>query len=775
MWRRRAAGRTTLTARASHIIEARGTLGLFFQKIRIVKIARPIAPVVAVGSVFIPCQLTSGQNIVTAFPGEFISKRNQFSLPWREGSRYHWRMSSMVYRACVGIIFALVSSVSAQEALTSVKSVRDLTSTQAAQRRLVEVEGTVTYAMLPSGFFIHDQTEGVYVSIPTVIQTNMVLHAGDRVRLKATTDPGEYFPRLLCLSVTNEGSVVLPQTTPVTPENLFSPELDCQWVKITGVIVHAEMDPIDQLVMTLELYGWTFKVVMQSSEANIADVQALMMQKVTFEGVAATVFNQQRQTTGRFFYVPSLKFIHAVDEHQGTHAPVTLAVADLLRSDTASASMVRVGGIVTYAAKNELCLRGEGGSLRVLLAGGKTNQLGDHVEVVGYATIAPFRPVVRAREVITLRSGEPPEPVDMVMAMTNLPSLQAELVKVPNAVYLGAQENPEGMVMHCQVQNLFFEAILPKPFALPSALVPGCSINIVGTCELTTSHAVALPTRVDGFRLHLTSPHDLIIVSRPSWWTPQRSLAVLAVAAGFGILAVSWIWILRRQVVAQTKIIGGQIQREATLHERHRIARELHDSIEQEMAGVAIQISNARRRLDQNPTQADSALTLAQEMIRHCRAEARTSIRDLRSVALEQGGLPLAIKEVLTPAATAANIKLDLTVKGSVVRLDARLESDLLRVAQEAVANAIHHASPSKIEITLDYASDFVTLTVQDDGCGFDASSVPPRGHFGLLGMQERAKQQHARLIIESRPGAGTKVSLLTPTSSASNSGPKES
>ena len=236
---------------------------------------------------------------------------------------------------------------------------------------------------------------------------------------------------------------------------------------------------------------------------------------------------------------------------------------------------------------------------------------------------------------------------------------------------------------------------------------------------------------------------------------------------------MSWIWSLRRQVVAQTKIIGGQIQREATLQERQRIARELHDSIEQEMGGVAIQISNARRRLSQDPTQADSALSLAQEMIRHCRAEARTSIRDLRSIALEQGGLPRAIQELLTPAATEANIKLILAVEGSAVRLDARLESDLLRVAQEAVANAIHHAAPSKIEITLNSGPDFVALTVQDDGCGFDASSAPPRGRFGLLGMQERANQQHARLVIESRPGAGTKVSLKTPTILASHSGPK--
>ena len=183
----------------------------------------------------------------------FLGCWQQFKLSCYKGSRYLSGMSSTHFRALAAIILAVVASVSAQEALTSVKSIRELNSAQAAQRRVVDVEAMVTYAMLPSGFFIHDQNEGVYVSIPTLIQSNMVLHAGDRVRLKAMTDPGEYFPRLLCLSFTNEGSVLLPQATPVTPENLFSPELDCQWVKFTGVVVSAEMDPIDQLVMTLEL------------------------------------------------------------------------------------------------------------------------------------------------------------------------------------------------------------------------------------------------------------------------------------------------------------------------------------------------------------------------------------------------------------------------------------------------------------------------------------------------------------------------------------------
>ena len=189
---------------------------------------------------------------------------------------------------------------------------------------------------------------------------------------------------------------------------------------------------------------------------------------------------------------------------------------------------------------------------------------------------------------------------------------------------------------------------------------------------------------------------------------------------------------------------------------------------------MAIQLRNARRRLEEDPHKATDALHLAQEMIRHCRQEARTSIRDLRSVALEQGGLEGAIQDLIAPFAEDAGVEFALNVQGVSRRLEPHAENDVLRVAQEAAANALQHASAKRIQITLEYAPEEVRLMVKDDGCGFDVAAPPPRGHFGLLGMQERANQQHARLTIDSSPDKGTTVMLRIPTGTPVSAGAPE-
>src|SRR5581483_12174512 len=101
----------------------------------------------------------------------------------------------------------------------------------------------------------------------------------------------------------------------------------------------------------------------------------------------------------------------------------------------------------------------------------------------------------------------------------------------------------------------------------------------------------------------------------------------------------------RRRVAEQTRIIAAQLEQAVLKEERERIARELHDTLEQELAGAAAQLRNARRRVTTAPEQVEGAIGLAEKMLEHCRSEARSSIRDLRSVALEQRGLPGAIAE----------------------------------------------------------------------------------------------------------------------------------
>ena len=648
-----------------------------------------------------------------------------------------------------------------QDVLTSLAVVRALPPAKAAQHLPVEVEATVTYLDITkeNGLFIHDGQEGIYLKDLSGDAKRLALTAGTRVRIHAVTHEGDFIPRLTCESLEVLGNGPLPSPVVVNDENLFSSALDCQWCKVTGTIVGTEPVVDDQFVFVMQLYGWTVKLLLPESDDLIREAPKLMQRRVTFEGVAATVFNAQRQMTGRYFLIPSPGFIHPNGEALQSAPTLVAGVDQLLRSDATTESWVRLRGVVTHATKNDLYLRGTGGSLRVLLGENMNLKPGDEVEVEGFAAITPFRPELRATGVRLLGKESAPLPIRLSAETNNLASLQADLIEV-QAEYLGRRVTPNEIVLQCRMGDRFFEAVMPKVVSQPEDLEAGATVQLIGTCELTTTHPLPRTLWVDGFRLHLRSPDDLTILSRPSWWTTGRLLTILALVGGVGLAAAVWAWTLQRRVVAQTEIIGAQIEREAILSERRRLARDFHDTLEQELTGLAIQLDNAEEWFENLPGKAREALKLARKMLRFSRDEARTSISDLRSALLIEGDLAGALKEALPPLASECAAEFYFKVTGQPWRMDVAVENHLLRMSREAVANAVYHSGAKQIQVELAYDPEFVRLLVSDDGRGFDVTDTPPRGHFGLIGLRERAGKIGATLKIDSTPNTGTTVSI---------------
>jgi signal transduction histidine kinase len=246
-------------------------------------------------------------------------------------------------------------------------------------------------------------------------------------------------------------------------------------------------------------------------------------------------------------------------------------------------------------------------------------------------------------------------------------------------------------------------------------------------------------------------------------WTLERISWALGFLAVFALAAVTWIALLRRRVANQTRIIAEQIERAAVNEERQRIARELHDTLEQDLAGTSAQLRNARRRLDAEPARAGDAIDLAERMLDHCREEARTSIRDLRSVTLEQRGLRGALEEFLAPLAAESSVRFRIEVEGQPYSLPGPTGIHLLRIAHQAVVNAIQHGHSREIVVRLAYEEELVRLEIRDDGTGFDPGESARRGRFGILGMRERANKLQAELEIESAPGAGSCIRIVVP------------
>ena len=143
--------------------------------------------------------------------------------------------------------------------------------------------------------------------------------------------------------------------------------------------------------------------------------------------------------------------------------------------------------------------------------------------------------------------------------------------------------------------------------------------------------------------------------------------------------------------------------------------------------------------------------------------EARRSVWDLRCQLLENGDLVSALAHIVEPLVPREQTKAAFKVQGSPVRLPGPVEMNLLRIGQEAVANAVKHGRARQVSIELRYATASVGLTVSDDGQGFAAGQSSPAGHFGLLDMRERAQSMGSHLTVQSEPGRGTHIAVEVP------------
>jgi signal transduction histidine kinase len=204
----------------------------------------------------------------------------------------------------------------------------------------------------------------------------------------------------------------------------------------------------------------------------------------------------------------------------------------------------------------------------------------------------------------------------------------------------------------------------------------------------------------------------------------------------------------------------------AILAERTRIAREIHDTLAQGFVGVSMQLELTAHLLAQSRVgEASRQVDRTRDLVRDGLADARRSIWDLRAVGT-QATLPMRLAHLVDRSATE-HLKTDIEIGGIYRALSPSLENEVLRIAQEALANAVRHSEAACVALNLRYHPNELTLTVCDNGKGFQTTdtTLPAEGHFGLQGMRERADQIGGMLRVESSPESGTTVTLSVPLS----------
>ena len=230
------------------------------------------------------------------------------------------------------------------------------------------------------------------------------------------------------------------------------------------------------------------------------------------------------------------------------------------------------------------------------------------------------------------------------------------------------------------------------------------------------------------------------------------------IAAGIVLLAGIW-------AVYQMRLRQIRSRFALVLDERVRLAREIHDTLAQGFVGIASQLDAVALSMNGETGPARQHLELARRMARHSLTEARRSVTDLRDSVLDGQDLPAALETGARHWTAGSSVELRVDVAGELRKLPEETEQHLLRIAQEAVTNALKHSGASEIRIHLGMEARTLRLSVTDNGNGFDQQNAfsAAGGHFGLLGMRERAERMGGELRLASRPCGGTTVEVSVP------------
>lgn len=203
---------------------------------------------------------------------------------------------------------------------------------------------------------------------------------------------------------------------------------------------------------------------------------------------------------------------------------------------------------------------------------------------------------------------------------------------------------------------------------------------------------------------------------------------------------------------------------DAQEQERQRIARDIHDGINQLLVGAMLELTAGLRRLERGElSEAKNAVEEAQQVLREVESEIRRVVLDLHPPLLEGLGLPAALRRLCDEFAAYSDVECQLRVDGEAGRLSERSEIGLYRICQEALSNVAAHAQASRVEVRVDFGASSVRLLIVDDGNGFDPATVSPDRHLGLRSMRYRAESVGGTFRLVSAAGRGTRVEAFVP------------
>ena len=710
-----------------------------------------------------------------------------------------------IFFAIFSTLVGMETRLAAEETiLTTASELRALSAEIASEGRRVRLEGVALFCGSQHNYgVLHDESGAVFikgVDGPSV-------RPGDRLRVEGISAPGDFAPILKVERWEILGSGPLPPPRKTTFAALCHGALDRRWCEVQGVV--REVTRVKPNRVNLDLQLEDGRILCRWAPADDIVMDDLVGSVVRVQGVCSSLF-EHREFRAPWLFCPTMSCVTIVEPQLNDPFSLPLrSISSLTQFQVKGISNRQMkvrGAVLAVESKNAFYLRDASCAIRVVTPTTTGLLPESEVEVVGFLGTDRVQPTLEDARWKKTGAQIACEPRKLVIAETLPRRLNSDLVHV-DGLLVDHAISSDGLILLITVDGHRLTGRLPSLGGIPDiSLENGSLIRLTGVWQvkLDTQWQIYEPVP-DSLGVLLRSEEDIRVLRAAPWWTTARLERLAILGIGALSAAVGWLLLLgrrnrelAREVRARTaaefelqktqseleervELRSQELARQtearhtaeteaAILRERSRLAADLHDTLEQSLTGVALQLESTGRAFDSEPALSRKHLNAAKGLVARTRTEAKRSMWDLRSETLERKDLVGAVEDIAEELKGSGSCEIAVTTSGPRRRLPDDLEKHIFRIAQEGLANALKHGAPRLASVHLEFSEEQITLTIQDDGCGFDPETCVgvAEGHLGLCGMRERSLRLSGTFHLSSAPGRGSKITAVIPIQNTS-------
>lgn len=686
--------------------------------------------------------------------------------------------------------------------LTRVEDIRALSRAEAARGRPVRLRGVVTWQDVDArpSFFLHDGSRNIWVDRATAL-SRALWRGGDLpreesvigalVEIDGVTDPGGYAPCVVPLGIRRVGSGKVPMALRVPLERMLSGSEDGQLVEVEGVVQDVlPPDEFGDSRVMLMVDGHPCRVA--SENGHLLDAAKLVDARVRVRGVLVPLPNLRAEVAGLRMNIMGPGDIDVLEPPpEDPFSAMRVPLDGLLPFSPDARPFHRkvTSGIVTLAAPGRFFFIQEGNRSVLVRSASSDVEAGDHVDVAGFVDTSRTLAAITGAIVRKLGKADVPAAVQVPVERILHPEFRNAFEKVAESDYSGRLVRIQARMVGVERGRPGAEksmlvssdgVVVPVTLSwrgatVPPAWVEGAMLDLKGVTELSFSEDATTQGSISitGMRMWLGSAADVRVIAKPSWWTPQRLWLALAGVAVVLALVIGWNLALSKLLQKRTRLLedvmrihrDSELEFEGARQERRRLAGDLHDGLQQLMAGAAYRMEAAITHLGQVPEAVEVQFSAARRALVRSQEGLREVLWGLQHLEEDSDDFAALISYAASTVEHWPRNAIEVSSEGRTVPLSRQVSGSLLLLMQESVGNAFKHGAATHVHVMISYGGESLEMRVRDNGKGFnpDKAPGPKEGHFGLESARLRMRWLRGTLAVASEPGLGTTIYCTVP------------